>query len=80
MPLNQKIITSNVLNIGFLSVPREGDKRREDGERGGGGGRLTVEGGDQSRDGYYSRKYGKTVIYSDNHSRTRKKAVSSCRW
>ena len=42
-----------MLDLAPLQLEREGIKEREDGERGGGG-RL-LEGGDLSRDGYYSR-------------------------
>ena len=49
-----------LLDLAPLQLEREGIKEREDGERGGGG-RL-LEGGDLSRDGYYSR----TVLFGSH--------------
>ena len=46
----------------ILHLGREGIKEREEGKRGGGG-RL-FEGGDYSRDGYYSRKCGTYCLRS----------------
>ena len=78
-----------LLNLFALQLYRKGIKGKEDGERDGGGGRLSIsvkgvrlfEGGHLLRDGYYSGKYRMQVeIVNGLQNMNSKEKCMRCRW